>query len=223
MKRVMFTVLWAVIFLVLAMIVCTTCFSKFSKVDNSNHPIHPIISTGAGLVSVVIIIGSPLLAMRLGSRGILPGTTKTYKSETYCPECKNQNTVKASGKFRTVGFQAFSNRSCEACGTAWRPTCPKGLAMVCIFAGIVGVLISLLFFSSIAGAFFLCIFGLAPIIYGVRVLTGKTGQIEILGRVEEPTPDPPANRPGYKPCVACEKGIEESVRLCPHCGWMQPS
>ena len=151
-------------------------------------------------------------------------------SNSECPACKSPNTAVARGKFSAGGFQALPNRSCEACGTAWRPACSEGLAVISIIAGGFTILGALFMSAMSPNAFVfgaLLVFGVMPIIYGVRVLLRKAGQVQILGTVEKkkekPAPEPLANWPGCKPCVSCEKGLELGSRICPHCGWTQPS
>jgi len=43
----------------------------------------------------------------------------------------------ARGRFAASGTQAFRNRECKECGTVWRPSCPRGVAVVFIAAGFV--------------------------------------------------------------------------------------
>ena len=73
MKRVMFIILWAVAFFVAITIVGSICLPTLCKIEGWNYPMVPM---GVGMVWAVISIGSPLVALSLGSRGILPGTKK---------------------------------------------------------------------------------------------------------------------------------------------------
>src|SRR6476660_4482021 len=54
---------------------------------------------------------------------------------TQCPVCRSANTKRTKGEFAVLGFQAFGNRICELCGTAWRPSCPRWVAITCMLAG----------------------------------------------------------------------------------------
>jgi hypothetical protein len=74
MKRAMFIILWAVFFFIGIMIVGSICLPLLCKIEGSNYPIMPM---GVGMVWAVICIGSPLVGLSLGSRGILPGTKKS--------------------------------------------------------------------------------------------------------------------------------------------------
>jgi hypothetical protein len=56
---------------------------------------------------------------------------------TQCPACHSPSTHVTKGEFKATGFQAFGNRVCNECGTAWRPACPRGVATVSIVAGFV--------------------------------------------------------------------------------------
>jgi len=52
-----------------------------------------------------------------------------------CPECRSENTAVATGQFAGSGNQAFKNRLCRVCGTAWRPACPRWVAIALIVLG----------------------------------------------------------------------------------------
>ena len=73
MKRVMFIILWAVVFFVATMIVGSICLPILSKLEGWSYP--PPMRVGE--IWAVISIGSPLVGLSLGSRGILPGTKKS--------------------------------------------------------------------------------------------------------------------------------------------------
>jgi hypothetical protein len=74
MKRVMFMLLWAVVFFVATLIIGSICLPILCKIEGWNYPRVPM---GVGMVLAMISIGSPLVALSLGSRGILPCTKKT--------------------------------------------------------------------------------------------------------------------------------------------------
>ena len=78
MKRVMFMLLWAVVFFIAITIVGSICLPILCKIEGWNFPMIPM---GVGMVWAVISIGSPLVALSLGSRGILPGTKKTTSKD----------------------------------------------------------------------------------------------------------------------------------------------
>ena len=75
----MFIILWAVAFFVATMIVGSIVLPVLCKIEGWNFPVVPM---GVGMVWAVISIGSPLVALSLGSRGILPGTKKQNKDKT---------------------------------------------------------------------------------------------------------------------------------------------
>lgn len=78
MKRAMFTILWAVVFFFAAMVVGSICLPILCKIEGWNFPFVPM---GVGMVWALIATGSPLVALSLGSRGILPGTKKKSKDK----------------------------------------------------------------------------------------------------------------------------------------------
>lgn len=53
-----------------------------------------------------------------------------------CPECRSKNTTIATGRFAGGGNQAFKNRICVDCRTAWRPACPRWVAIALIVLGL---------------------------------------------------------------------------------------
>ena len=124
-------------------------------------------------------------------------------SHKQCPTYQNLKTRTASGQFASSGDQAFKNRTCDACGTTWRPACPRWLAITIIVAGIVlplGLLaLNLAGSQGISelgntmgrpaqtqprngwGMPAVCGFVMAACgLYGIRVLYGKAGQMRIL-------------------------------------------
>src|ERR1035441_8778793 len=51
---------------------------------------------------------------------------------TQCPACGGLSTHVTKGEFKASSFQAFGNRVCDQCGTAWRPRCPRWAAPLCL-------------------------------------------------------------------------------------------
>src|ERR1017187_5605233 len=62
---------------------------------------------------------------------------KTMNDHTQCPACRSLSTHVTKGEFKASGFQAFGNRVCDECGTAWRPRCPRWAAILSIVTGCV--------------------------------------------------------------------------------------
>jgi hypothetical protein len=77
MKRAMFTILWAAVFFVATMIVGSIVFPILRSAGIISWP----PSATVDMIWAVVGIGSPLVALSLGSRGILPGTKKQSKDE----------------------------------------------------------------------------------------------------------------------------------------------
>ncbi len=123
-----------------------------------------------------------------------------------CPACQSAKIKTASGQFASSPSQAVNNLQCEACGTAWRPACSRGLAIFIIIAGIVlpGGVIAIEAaigrgFADVAastgkptegsnsGTWVIVVICVAAMIrcvyYGVKVLRGEAGQLKILGKV----------------------------------------
>lgn len=73
----MFIILWAFIFFVVTIIIGSICLPILCKLEGWNYPIMPLRVTE---IWSVIAIGSPLVGLSLGSRGMLPGTKKDKKS-----------------------------------------------------------------------------------------------------------------------------------------------
>ena len=72
MKRAMFIILWAFIFFIVIMIVGSIVLSVLQSAKIVSSP----PSATVDMVWAVIAIGSPLVGLSLGSRGLLPGTQK---------------------------------------------------------------------------------------------------------------------------------------------------
>jgi uncharacterized membrane protein SpoIIM required for sporulation len=77
MKRAMFIILWAVVFFVVTLILGSICLPILCKLEGWKFPVMPL---GVTEIWAVISIGSPLVGLSLGSRGLLPGTKKNKKS-----------------------------------------------------------------------------------------------------------------------------------------------
>jgi hypothetical protein len=121
---------------------------------------------------------------------------------TQCPACRSLSTHVTKGEFKASGFQAFGNRVCDECGTAWRPRCPRWAAILSIVTGC--VMLGGIF--AVPGGFFLSqspsrnlndanafkgllvlgffvVMGFCSFFYGIAVLLGRAGKMEILGKV----------------------------------------
>jgi hypothetical protein len=114
-----------------------------------------------------------------------------------CPACRSFHT-KETLLFGRSGVQAFKNRRCCDCGTAWRPPTPKWLAIVVI---VLGLLLPLLLSAvdrksnemfaatgrpsqTFPGNWIPFAFGGFAVAAGMSVLFGKIGKLKILGKVE---------------------------------------
>ena len=128
-------------------------------------------------------VAPPVLARttRSGSEiKLSPGQPATKAGRKDCPVCDSANTGKASGKFETVGFQAFPNRCCYACQAVWRPRCPKGAAIVCMLSGCALSVLAPLMFSGLFQHIMIGVLGFVPFFYGLAVLLGIGGKLRIL-------------------------------------------
>jgi hypothetical protein len=118
-----------------------------------------------------------------------------------CPACRSLDTTVATGRFAQSSGQAFKNRVCRDCRTAWRPQTPKWLAIALIVLGIAILILQngidktshelnaamgkpvvteshdLAYWigTALAGS---------GVGYGIAVLFGKVGDMQILGKVE---------------------------------------
>ena len=101
-----------------------------------------------------------------------------------CPLCGSADTGKAEIKYDRggffMGFQAFQNRCCYVCEAAWKPGCPKWVAIVCMISGCAASVLAYLMFTGFAEKWFAVFFGLVPFIYGLDVLVSKGGRLKIL-------------------------------------------
>jgi hypothetical protein len=75
MKRTLFIILWAFGFLIATLIAGTAIFRILTVAGIISWPVPMLI----GEIWAVVCIGSPLIGLSLGSRGILPGTEKSKK------------------------------------------------------------------------------------------------------------------------------------------------
>jgi hypothetical protein len=71
----MFVILWAVGFFVATLIVGTICLEVIGRFEGWDSLL-PLRVAG---IWAVILFGSPLVGLSLGSRGMLPGTKKNKK------------------------------------------------------------------------------------------------------------------------------------------------
>jgi hypothetical protein len=78
MKRVTFIILWAVAFFIAITIVGSIVLPVLCKAEGWNYPMMPM---SVSMVWSVISIIAPLVALGLGSRGVLPGTKKSQSKE----------------------------------------------------------------------------------------------------------------------------------------------
>jgi hypothetical protein len=74
--RVMFMIVWAVAFFVGTLVIGSILLPAISKLEGWGFP--PPLKVG--IVWAVICFGSPLVALSLGSRGLLPGTKKPSRN-----------------------------------------------------------------------------------------------------------------------------------------------
>jgi len=75
--RVMFTILWAFVFFIVTLFVGATLFPIIGKIEGWD--LTPPISVA--IAWTVIWFASPLVALSLGSRGLLPGTKKKFSQD----------------------------------------------------------------------------------------------------------------------------------------------
>jgi RNA polymerase subunit RPABC4/transcription elongation factor Spt4 len=166
---------------------------------------------------------------------------------TQCPACRSLSSHVTEGEFKASGFQAFGNRVCDACGTAWRPRCPRWAAIVSIVTGCVllgailavagGVLFSQPAPHSLSDAMsgkglllfgFFTVMGLWAFFYGVAVLLGRAGKMIILGKVLAAPTTWETSESGDSSltdgvCVGCQRPVPPGSAYCPHCGLRQAS
>ena len=166
---------------------------------------------------------------------------------TQCPACRSLSTHVTKGEFKASGFQAFGNRVCDRCGTAWRPRCPRWAAILSIITGCVllgGILaFAVGFFLSHSPspnvndpkAFkgllvfgFFTLMGFWSFLYGLAVLLSRAGKMEILGKVlvfppGSVTSEPDSGSVADMVCAGCQKPVPPGSAYCPHCGRPQPS
>jgi F0F1-type ATP synthase membrane subunit c/vacuolar-type H+-ATPase subunit K len=161
---------------------------------------------------------------------------------TQCPACRSLRTHITKGEFKTRGFQAFGNRLCYDCGTAWRPLCPRWAAILSVSVG--GLLLGIIL-AVAGGALFsqtvrndvqdalvnkgLLLFGFITVTgfwafwYGVAVLRGRAGQLEILGKTIAATPaaensEPENNSLSEGVCIRCQRPVPPGSVYCAGCG-----
>jgi len=167
-------------------------------------------------------------------------------SHARCPACRSLSTHVTKGELKASGFQAFGNRVCDECGTAWRPRCPRWAAILSIVTGcglLAGVWAASSSFSgqpashnlndSNAGKGlllfgFFTVMGLWAFFYGVAVLLGRAGKTKILGKVLAAPAALETSESGDSSltdevCVGCQRPIPLGSAYCPHCGLRQAS
>jgi hypothetical protein len=173
---------------------------------------------------------------------------------TKCPICGSSNSRLSLTEFRARwGWQPLGNRICGTCGTAWRPQCPRWAAVVSIVVGcvmwacaltLVGVAAHEQGLSSfidsivqnespdvskgilVFAAFILL--ALWPFLYGIFVLRGQAGKLEILGKVLVAPAGSETTESGSRPltdgvCAGCRQPVPPGSAFCPHCGLRQSS
>jgi hypothetical protein len=130
---------------------------------------------------------------------------------TQCPSCQSKNTTLAPAQFPSAPNQAFKNRICLNCGTAWRPRCPRWLAVAVIILGTAIPPIQFAIdkgFSDVNSAvgqsrqgggshWISFAFAGAAIAGGLMALFGDVGKMKILGKIE-PKKTTPNNPPQPK-------------------------
>jgi len=161
---------------------------------------------------------------------------------TQCPACRSLNTHVTKGEFKASGFQAFGNRVCNQCGTAWRPRCPRWAAIGSIVTGFFvlgGVLATVVFLGpatlsnakdaeGVVGFCLLVVMGTWAFFYGMAVLLGRAGKMRILGKVLAAPAAPETSEAGSGSanegiCRACQRPIPPGSAYCLHCGVRQAS
>jgi hypothetical protein len=163
-----------------------------------------------------------------------------------CPACGSLSTHVTKGEFKASGFQAFGNRVCDRCGTAWTPPCPRWAAIASIVTGcvVLGVILAgtgFLLNQRVPANFnyakaikvvvmfgFFAVMGLWACSYGMNVLLGRAGEIKILGKVFAAPAAPETSEPGSgsltdSVCVGCQRPVPPGSAYCPHCGRPQAS
>jgi succinate dehydrogenase/fumarate reductase cytochrome b subunit len=176
---------------------------------------------------------------------------KTMNDHTQCPACRSLSTHVTNREFKASGFQAFGNRVCDQCGTAWRPRCPRWAAIVSIVTGcaMLGGFLAVAwpdlqryglasFFESarasgktikpLKGFAILVVVALWACFYGVAVLLGRAGKMEILGKVLAAPPAPKISEPDSSSstdgvCAGCRRPVPSGSVYCPHCGLRERS
>jgi len=173
---------------------------------------------------------------------------------TKCPSCGSSNSWVSLTEFRARwGWQPLGNRICGGCGTAWRPQCPRWAAVVSIVVGCVMWAGALAlggvaaherglsnFIDSIVQnrspevekaillfAVFVLL-ALWPFLYGIAVLRGQAGKLEILGKVLAAPSASATSESGSRSlsngvCAGCRQPIPPGSAFCPHCGLRQRS
>jgi hypothetical protein len=166
---------------------------------------------------------------------------------TQCPACRSLSTHVTKGEFKASGFQAFGNRVCDQCGTAWRPRCPRWAAIVSIVTGcaLLGAILAVtggfLFSQPAPHSFrdamsgkglllfgFFTVMGLWACSYGIAVLLSRAGKMIILGKVLAAPAASETSESGDISltdgvCVGCQQPVPPGSAYCPHCGRPQPS
>jgi hypothetical protein len=159
---------------------------------------------------------------------------------TQCPACRSLSTHVTKGEFKASGFQAFGNRVCDHCGTAWRPRCSHWAAIGSIVAGFFvlgGVLATVVFLGpatlsnakdveGVVGFCLLVVMGLWAFFYGIAVLFGRAGKMRILGKVLSAQAEGEPSEPGSRSadegvCRACHRQIPPGSTYFLHCGVRQ--
>ena len=170
----------------------------------------------------------------------------TLNDHTQCPACRSLSTHVTKGEFKASGFQAFGNRVCDECGTAWRPRCPRWAAIVSIVTGclLLGCVLGATGFllnqhvpsnfsdakalKGVVMVGFFTVMGLWALFYGITVLLGRAGKMQILGKllVSPPgseTSEPESGSVTDMVCAGCQRPFPPGSAYCPHCGLRQPS
>ena len=164
------------------MFTCSTCGSEWPEnyCPACGHTIDRSAGKAVSVEALPPVIGS---VTAKSNQEASPKASASGRSRNDCPACGSVGTGKAEGRFKGVsslGFQAFPNRVCYGCGIVWKPACPKWAAAVCVLGGGAACLLAFLMFTGDGRLAFIATFGAIPILYGVAVLVGMSGKMQIL-------------------------------------------
>ncbi len=183
---------------------CPECQGIVTVPGKLPNPIH---TAEDPVQSVLEKYSTPAPVSHLDSNPPLESASSTSPKEYLktCPVCGGSNIKKVDA---AAGFQAqyYKNRVCKDCNSSWNPGCPKLGGIIFVAAGLLLVIggVAWLYFVWLAatgrggpfrggGSLIITglpfIVGFAPLSYGIGVLTGRLGQLEIFtdGRMDDIT------------------------------------